>query len=74
MLNAKGVAKKLGVSRSWFCVHREELEARGFPAKLPVLKRWNEDAIDAWLARQSKMVAAASVHVGEKQFDALFGL
>lgn len=74
MLNAKGVAKKLGCSRSWFYAHRKELEARGFPTALPVLKRWNEDAIDAWIERQSKMVVAASAHVGEKQFDALFGL
>lgn len=47
------VAAKLGRDRAWFCRNKKRLiRKEGFPPMLPVVRRWDEAAIDAWLNRQ----------------------
>lgn len=72
-IDARAVAKRLGRSLSWFYAQRAELERAGFPPPLPVTRRWNATAIDAWRGCQSRMPAAAAAHVADKELDALFG-
>ena len=44
------VAAKLGRDRAWFARNKKRLiEKEGFPPMLPILRRWDEAAIDAWL-------------------------
>lgn len=44
------VAAKLGRNRQWFASNKKRLiEEEGFPKPLPILRRWDEAAIDAWL-------------------------
>ena len=44
------VAAKLGRDREWFHRNKKRLiEEEGFPKPLPILRRWDEAAIDAWL-------------------------
>ena len=49
ILNDAGTATYLGKSQTWFAEHREELEARGFPKRLPFVDGRDKAAIDAWL-------------------------
>lgn len=55
LLEARQVAERLSVSVTWFYKNREELEATGFPKKLPGFRqgRWSAEAIDAWIAKAS---------------------
>lgn len=73
-IDVAGAARKLGRSRSWFYQHRDELEKRGFPAPIPVSKRWDPDAIDAWKARQARMAQAIHAHAAEPAVDDAFGI
>ena len=46
------VAAKLGRDREWFRRNKRKLiEEQGFPRPLPILRRWDEAAINAWLDR-----------------------
>jgi predicted DNA-binding transcriptional regulator AlpA len=72
-IDAAGAARKLGRSRSWFYEHREELEKKGFPPPIPVSKRWDPGAIDAWKDHQAKMAHAVRVHVTKTSIDDAFG-
>lgn len=48
-LPAHRIAAMLGRSPQWFARHRAELEARGFPAPLPVVGLYSPAAVQAWL-------------------------
>jgi len=48
---AAEVAAVLGIAREYFCAKRAELEAAGFPRRLPTLAgRWSRHAVDQWIA------------------------
>lgn len=74
LLDASEVAKRLGRSRSWFYDHQKELDAAGFPRPLPVVDRWDPAAIDAWLAAQRGLAAAACKDEARRARRAAFGL
>ena len=38
-----------GRSRPWWYKNRRKLEAEGFPAMIPVLRRWPAAAVRAWI-------------------------
>lgn len=44
------VCARLGITRKVWYHRRRALEAAGFPARLPALKRWPAAAVDAWIA------------------------
>lgn len=48
------VAAYLGHGGAWFRVHRDELEAAGFPKFDELIGGWDKDAIDVWLNNRSK--------------------
>ena len=53
-LSAAAVAREiLGRSPSWFYQHRADLEAAGFPCPLPVVNRYDPEAVRAWMRRSS---------------------
>lgn len=53
-LSAAAVARLiLGRSPSWFYSHRDELEKAGFPQPLPVVNRYDPEAIKAWMRKSS---------------------
>lgn len=43
------VAQMLGVSDATFTKHQPDLEAKGFPQKLPGLNRWPRAAVETWI-------------------------
>ena len=49
IMNDAETAAYLGKSQTWFAKHREELEARGFPKRLPFVDGRDRAAVDAWL-------------------------
>ena len=51
-------AAYLGRSPTWFAEHRIELEAAGFPPKLPLIGTRDRKAIDVWLDRQGGLAWA----------------
>lgn len=53
----------LGRSPTWFTEHLPELEAAGFPKKLPFIGNRDLKAIDRWLDAQGGIKVAA------EQFD-----
>ena len=52
LLIDREVARLLRRSITWLSAHRAELEAAGFPKRLPVVGRYDPVAIRAWLDRQ----------------------
>lgn len=46
------VAAALGVSRGWLYRHGRALHAAGFPAPLPIVRRYDPAAVRAWIASQ----------------------
>jgi hypothetical protein len=52
MLTDREVARLLRRSIKWLSEHRGELEAAGFPKRVPVVGRYDPAAIRAWLDRQ----------------------
>lgn len=51
VLNRAETAAYIGYSVTWFAERLPELYAKGFPAPLPLLERWDRHAIDRWLDR-----------------------
>jgi predicted DNA-binding transcriptional regulator AlpA len=49
LLTVRDVCRMLRRTSGWFYKHREELEAAGFPKPVPVIGRYDAEAIDAWL-------------------------
>lgn len=45
------VRTMLGRSPAWFYAHRLELEAKGFPAPIPVVGKYNPGAVREWIDR-----------------------
>lgn len=53
LLTAREVASMLARTVEWFRQHRPDLEAAGFPPRVPRLgNRWDREAIAAWLDEQ----------------------
>ena len=60
-VSLKGVADILGVSIDWMHRHVRELrDKHGFPQPLPVLRRYDPIAIEAWLDCQRRAAAVAA--------------
>jgi predicted DNA-binding transcriptional regulator AlpA len=70
--DAAAVAKRLGRSRSWFYEHRAELERCGFPLPLPVVRRWNPPAVDAWVDAGGKMIGTGRTRRVRNRIDGAF--
>lgn len=73
-IDATGAARMLGRSRAWFYAHLDELAKRGFPEPLPISRRWDPDAIDAWKARFRRTGDAVRAYAEDAGIDSLFGL
>ncbi len=50
VLTAAGVARLLNLTDGYFRNRRAELEAFGFPKKLPGLNAWSKAAVMRWIA------------------------
>lgn len=57
-MNDAETASYLGRSPTWFADHLPELEARGFPKKIPVIGTRDRKAVDAWLDMQGGLETA----------------
>jgi predicted DNA-binding transcriptional regulator AlpA len=73
-VDAKGAARMIGRSRSWFYLHRKELKKAGFPEALPVSEKFDPTAIEAWKARQGRMGQAVPEAREEEARNRAFGL
>ena len=51
-------ASYLGRSPTWFAQHLSELEAAGFPERLPLIGTRDRRAVDLWLDEQGGLDAA----------------
>jgi len=49
IVNDAQLAAYIGKSVSWLTTHRLELEARGFPPRLPILGGTDLNAVDRWI-------------------------
>lgn len=70
-LSVKEVADLLGRSVSWFYLHRDELTEVGFPEPMPIVKKWDEASVRAWMqgscSKDSDPVASS-----RRMLDTLF--
>jgi predicted DNA-binding transcriptional regulator AlpA len=73
-VDAKGAARMVGRSRSWFYEHWKGLKKAGFPDPLPVSKKWDPTAIEAWKARQGRMGQAVLAAHEEQARNRAFGI
>jgi len=48
VLSPNGIASLFGKSKSWFYLHRQELEEAGFPTRDPLLRGWSASAVFNW--------------------------
>ena len=60
LLTIREVCRLLRRTSGWFCSHRAELEAVGFPLPVPVVGRYDGRAVAAWLDRQAGRVEQSS--------------
>lgn len=51
------VAARLGVSLSWFCEKKIELQRAGLPQPDPITGRTDGDAVNAWMDSRSPILA-----------------
>jgi hypothetical protein len=49
IVNDAGLAAYIGKSVSWLTEHRQELEQRGFPPRLPIVGGNDLNAVDRWI-------------------------
>jgi hypothetical protein len=59
IVNDAQLAAYIGKSVSWLTEHRRELEARGFPPRLPIVGGNDLDKVDVWLDQLLDPNAAA---------------
>ena len=52
------VSARLGRGVTWFRSHRDQLEAKGFPAYDDFLGGWDADAIELWFDKRSGIAGA----------------
>jgi hypothetical protein len=57
-MNDAETAAYIGRSPTWFTEHLPELEAAGFPRKLPLIGNRDRAAVDRWLDAQGGLAAA----------------
>jgi hypothetical protein len=57
-MNDAETAAYIGRSATWFSEHLPQLEAAGFPRKLPLIGTRDRKAVDAWLDTQGGLEAA----------------
>jgi hypothetical protein len=57
-MNDAETASYLGRSPTWLAEHLAELEAAGFPKKLPLVGTRDRKAVDVWLDTQGGLEAA----------------
>jgi hypothetical protein len=57
-MNDAETAAYIGRSPTWFTEHLPELEAAGFPKKLPLVGTRDRKAVDVWLDTQGGLEAA----------------
>jgi hypothetical protein len=57
-MNDAETASYLGRSPTWLAEHLPELEAAGFPKKLPLIGTRDRKAVDVWLDAQGGLDAA----------------
>ena len=57
-MNDAETAAYIGRSPTWFTEHLPELEAAGFPRKLPLIGNRDRAAIDRWLDAQDGLASA----------------
>ena len=74
-LSAAAVARDiLGRSPSWFYAHRADLESAGFPPPLPVVNRYDPEAVRIWMRRASGLDPQDNGKVADRAIlDRLFG-
>jgi hypothetical protein len=48
VLSPNGIASLFRKSKSWFYLHRQELEEAGFPTRDPLLGGWSATAVFEW--------------------------
>jgi hypothetical protein len=65
IVNDVQLAGYLGRSISWLIDHRHELEAQGFPARLPVVGGNDLEKVDQWLDRLPTTTKGGSTNVDE---------
>ena len=53
LVSARVLCERLGLATTTFHRRRLELEAKGFPRRLPVLNKYDMRAVDNWLATQN---------------------
>jgi hypothetical protein len=57
-MNDAETASYLGRSPTWLAEHLPELEAAGFPKKLPLVGTRDREAVDRWLDAQGGLASA----------------
>jgi hypothetical protein len=57
-MNDAETASYIGRSLTWFTEHLPELEAAGFPPKLPIIDLRDRAAVDRWLDAQGGLISA----------------
>lgn len=71
-ITAGQVAHLVGVSEEGFRKKRLELEAFGFPPKLPGLNKWSRAAVTRWVETNGQSFAPATIEEGLRaEADAL---
>lgn len=63
-------AEMLGVSATTFYSRRSALEAEGFPAPDPILKRYLRADVEAWIRSRRRVPDADTVQVGGAEINA----